>query len=452
VVVDDRGLSGYRTRRCTRVRLGRRADTVVPVQCLAMPLWRQPDFVKLWGGQTVSLLGTQVTGLALSLTAAVLLRATPAEMGLIGSLNVLPFVFFGLPAGLLVDRVRRRPLMIAADLGRAVLLASVPVAFVLGRLSIPQLYVVSFGMGALSVAFRVAYGSYLPSVVSREDLADGNAKLALAEAIARVGGPGLAGALVQLLSAPIAILVDSASFLVSVASLRAIRAREDSPRTTEGGGAWRELREGLHAVFGQHLLRPLFFGTTLGNVADGVVFQSGVVVLFFTRELHLEPATIGAVFAGLGIGGLLGALIASPARRALGLGSSILGCLGLWSVGYGGMAFIAPSPLAPLVAGLLLGAVGAINPIAGANVSTVRQSVTPRDLLGRVTAVANVGAATAITGGSFAGGLVADIIGLRPTLVIGGLLPLLGLICLLLSPVRRLRTLDTLQPLYMAAD
>jgi predicted MFS family arabinose efflux permease len=181
------------------------------------------------------------------------------------------------------------------------------------------------------------------------------------------------------------------------------------------------------------------------------VFQSGVVVLFLTRELQLNAATIGAVFAGLGVGGLVGAVVASPARHTLGLGVTILVCLGLWSVGYGGMAFIAPSPVAPLLAGMLLGAVGAINPVAGANVSTVRQSVTPHDLLGRVTAVASVGTATAITAGSFAGGIVADTIGLRPTLVIGGLLPFLGLLLLLISPVRRLRTLDGLEPGYAGA-
>ena len=417
-----------------------------------MRLWRQPDFLKLWAGQTISLLGTQVTGLALALTAAVLLHATPAEMGLIGSLNVLPFVLFGLPAGLWVDRVRRRPLLIATDIGRAILLASVPLAAVADRLGIPQLDVVSFGMGALSVVFRIAYGSYLPSVVSKADLADGNAKLALAEAIARVGGPGLAGALVQLLTAPLAILVDCATFLVSAASLRAIRTHEEPPLVTHGRGALSQLRDGFQAVFGHALLRPLFVGTTLGNVADGVVFQSGVVVLFLTRELRLEPAILGAVFAGLGIGGLIGALLAWPARRALGLGTTILACLGLWSAGYGGMAFIAQSPLAPVLAAMLLGAVGAINPIAGANISTVRQSVTPHQLLGRVTAIANVGAATAITAGSFAGGIVADNIGLRPTLVVGGLLPLLGLTWLLLSPVRGLRTLEALESQYEAAD
>jgi MFS family permease len=408
-----------------------------------MQLWRQPDFLKLWAGQAVSLLGTQVTGLAISLTAAIVLQATASQMGLVGFLNVLPFVLFGLPAGLWVDRVRRRPVMIATDIARAALLVSIPLAALVGRLSMIQLYVVSFGMGALSVLFRVAYASILPSVVSRSDLADGNAKLALAEAVARVAGPGLAGGLVQVFTAPFAIIVDSASFVVSAVSLRAMRAREEVRyRTPAGGGAWPELREGFSGVLGHPLLRPLFVGTTLGNVADGLVFQSGVLVLFFTRELSLQPAVLGGVFAGLGIDGVIGAALTGPATRALGIGTTILGCLGLWSVGYGGLAFVNASPLAPVLAAMLLGAVGAINPIAGANISTVRQMVTPDHLLGRVTSVVSVGSATALTAGSLAGGLLGDSVGLRPALLLGGLLPLLGLGWVMLSPVRKLRRLD----------
>ncbi|MDQ6669605.1 MAG: MFS transporter [Chloroflexota bacterium] len=246
---------------------------------------------------------------------------------------MLPFVLFGLPAGLWVDRVRRRPVLIATDIGRATLLATVPLAAVAGWLGMPQLYAVSFGMGALTVLFRVAYSSFLPSVVSRSDLADGNAKLALAEAVARVGGPGLAGGLIQLLAAPLAILVDCASFLVSAASLGAIRARENVAPVAGPRGVWAEVPAGFGGVFGQVLLRPLFVGTTLGNTADGLVFQSGLIVLFLTRELRLQPALLGAVFAGLGIGGLIGAVLAGPATRVLGLGATILTCLGLWSVG-----------------------------------------------------------------------------------------------------------------------
>ena len=409
------------------------------------PLLRQPDFLKVWTGQTISLLGSQVTSLALALTAAVALQATPAEMGLVGTLNVLPLVLFGLPAGVWVDRVQRRPLLIVTDLGRAALLASVPMAALAGRLSMPQLYVVSFGVGTLTALFRVAYGSFLPSVVSRTDLADANRRMALAEAVARVGGPGLAGALVQLLTAPLAILVDCLSFIISALAFGAIRARE-TPTTSKDRGIWPDLRAGFAGVFGHHLLRPLFVGSNLGNLGDGLAIQSGVAVLFMTRELRLEPAVLGGIFAGLGIGGLIGAALAAPVTRALGLGASILVSLGLWAAGYGGMALVADSSLAPIVLATLLGAIGAINPVAGANVSTIRQLVTPDRLLGRVTAVVNVGAMAALTTGSFLGGILAETLGLRPTLLLSGLLPLIGLAWLLVSPIRRLRQLDLLPP------
>jgi predicted MFS family arabinose efflux permease len=400
--------------------------------------------LKLWAGQAISLLGSQVTSLAVSLTAAILLDATPSEMGLIGTLNVLPLVLLGLPAGLAVDRMRRRPIMIATDIGRALLMLSVPLAAFAGRLSMPQLYVVSFGMGCLSAVFRVAYGSLLPSVVSRSDLADGNAKLALAEAVARVAGPGLAGELVQVLTAPYAILVDCASFVVSAVSLAAIQAREEVHPLSQRGAS-QQLREGFVGVLGHTLLRPLFFGTALGNIADGLVFQSGILILFMTRELRFEPAVIGGVIAGLGIGGLIGAVLAGPVTRGLGIGATILGCMALWSIGYGGMAFIADTPAAPVFATVLLGTIGAINPVAGANIATVRQTLTPHHLLGRVTSVVNVGSMAALTVGSFAGGLIADSLGLRPTLVLGGALPLIALVWLVVSPVRALRRLDLAQ-------
>lgn len=348
-----------------------------------MGLWRQRDFLKLWAGQTISLLGTQVTGVALALTAAVVLQATPAEMGVIGTLNVLPFVFFGLPAGVWVDRVQRRWVLIGA-------------------------------------------------------------KLALAEAIARVGGPSVAGVLVQLFTAPVAILVDCASYVVSACSLFTIAAREQPAHAAQTAGLRNQVGEGIQLVARHTLLRPLFIGTTLGNAADGLAFQSGAVVLLLTRELRLDAATIGAVFAGLAIGGLIGAALAGPLRQTVGLGATILGCLTLWSLGYGGLAFTTQSTSASVVAAILLGAFGAINPIAGANITTVRQIVTPHSLLGRVTAVGTVGSAAAIAAGSFFGGVLGDTIGLRPTLLISVLLPLLGVASVLLSPVRRLRRVEML--------
>jgi MFS family permease len=408
-----------------------------------MGLWRQPEFLKFWAGQAVSLLGTQVTELAIGLTAAVVLQASPLQMGVLGTLYSVPYVLFGLLAGVWVDRVRRRPLLIAADIGRAVLLVTVPVAAVMNQLSMGQLYVVAFGVGTLNVIFAVAYGSFLPSIVSRADLQEGNTKLALAEAISRVGGPGIAGILVQILTAPLAIIADAASFLVSAVSLTAVHAQESPPQADSHKGVWGEMKEGVAAVAKHPLLRPLLIGSNLGNLSDGVHFSSGVVLLFLTRELHFEPAVLGVVISGLGIGGLIGAVLNGPVTRKLGPGLTIVGSLGMWAFGGGGLAFVPDSPLAPLLVGGLLGVLGAINPIAGATVATLRQAVTPDRLLGRVTAVVRVAVWGSIAVGALVGGVLAERIGLRATLFLGGLLPLLGLLWLAASPIRGLRSLDS---------
>jgi MFS family permease len=367
------------------------------------------------------------------------LQASPVELGMLGMLQSVPFVLFGLAAGVWVDRLHRRPLLIGADVGRAILLGSVPLAAVMGWLSMPQLYLVSFGVGTLNVIFSVAYGSFLPSLVSRSELQEGNAKLALAEAISRVAGLSLGGTLVQLLTAPIAIVVDAASFVVSAGSVLAIRASERPPAPHERKHLLAEIAEGARATLGHSLLRPLMIGSNLGNLADGLLFGSNVALLYFSRELGFAPATIGLVLSGLGVGGLIGAALAGPATRQLGYAATILGSLLLWSVGFGGLALA----LQPLHAAVLLGLVGAINPVAGANISTLRQTVTPDRLLGRVTATTRVGVWASIALGSALGGVLAEQIGLRATVLLSGVLPLLGFVWVLASPIRRLRSLDS---------
>jgi MFS family permease len=411
-----------------------------------MGLWRQPDFLKLWAGQTISILGNGITLLALGLTAAVLVGASPIEMGVLGLLESVPFVLFGLPAGVWVDRVRRKPLLIGADLARAALLLTVPAAALMGVMSMPQLYVVGFALGTLNVLFTVAYGTFLPAVVERKDLQEGNAKLALGEAIGRVAGPGLAGALVQALTAPVAIAVDAASFVVSAVSIVAIRANDAEPAATTRRGLWPELREGVRGAIGHPLLRPLLVGSNLGNLGDGVLFGSNVVLLFLTRDLALEPAVIGVLLSALGVGGLVGAALAGPATRALGPGATIVWSLAVWALGFGGLAFVYESPWAPFLAAVLLGCVGMINPIAGANVSTLRQAVTPDRLLGRVTAVVRVGTWGSIALGSLLGGVLANEIGVRQTVLLSGVLPLVGFVWVALSPIRGLRSLDSSLP------
>jgi len=299
----------------------------------------------------------------------------------------------------------------------------------------------------LNVIFYVAYGSFLPSVVERIDLQEGNAKLALGEAIARVSGPGLAGVLVQVLSAPVAIAADALSFVLSAVSLIAIRATDAPPPTSNKVDMRAEIGEGIEAVTHNPILRPLLIGSNLGNLGDGVLFSSNVWLLFLTRDLGFEPATVGTVLSGLGIGGLIGAAVAGPLTRSLGPGMTIAGSLAVWAVGFGGLAFVYESPSAPLASAVLVGLVGTINPIAGANVSTLRQALTPDRLLGRVTAVVRVATWGSMAVGALVGGVLAESLGVRQTVLLSGVLPLIGFVWVALSPVRGLRRLDFAAPL-----
>src|SRR5215212_7981402 len=196
-------------------------------------LWRHHDFMRLWAGQTVSQFGSTITREALPYTAILVLGASPWQMGLLGAAGAAPLLLLGLFAGVWVDRVRRRPLMIAADIGRALLLLSVPIAYLLGSMRIEQLYVVAALTGVLTVFFNVAYQSALPGLVRREHLLDGTSKLGLSESVAEIGGPPLGGALVQLISGPITLLLDALSFVFSAFMLRRIQAAEPPPRPAE---------------------------------------------------------------------------------------------------------------------------------------------------------------------------------------------------------------------------
>ena len=209
-------------------------------------LWNNPDFVKLWLGQTVSQFGSGITGIALPLTAVLVLAATPAQMGILGALDGIAVLVIGLLAGVWVDRVRRRPLLIATDLGRAFLLSAIPLVALLGVLRIGQLYVVAALAGMLTVLFNVANPAFLPSLIPQESLVEGNSKLGMSDSLAEIGGPAVAGPLVQLISAPFAILFDALSFLFSACSLGLIRKQESPPREGEQRESlWSDLVDGL---------------------------------------------------------------------------------------------------------------------------------------------------------------------------------------------------------------
>ena len=241
-------------------------------------LWRHSDFLKLWSAETISQVGSQVTGLALPLVAIITLDVSAFEVALLGVIEFAPFILISLPAGVWVDRMPRRPILIVGDLGRAALLATIPIAYAVDALTIWQLYVVGFLFGVLTVFFDVAYQSYLPALVEREQLVDGNSKLEISRSGAQLAGPALAGILIQVLKAPLAILLDAISFLVSGLFVLAIRKREAVPDREPGRsplhGMRAELSEGVRYVFGHRYLRWIaastatfnFFGSMTGAI------------------------------------------------------------------------------------------------------------------------------------------------------------------------------------------
>jgi MFS family permease len=402
-------------------------------------LWRHSEFVKLWTGQTISQFGSQITVLALPLTAVLTLKANAFEMGILGAAEFVPFLLVGLFAGVWVDRMRRRPVLILADVGRTLLLGSIPLAALFGVLRMEQLYVVAFLVGIMTVFFDVAYQSYLPALVSREDLIEGNSKLEVSRSVAQIAGPGIAGALVQLVTAPIAIFLDALSFLVSVLSLLIINKPEPPPPPAHTRQSmWHEIGEGLGVVLRNPVLRSIAGCTATSNLFSQVMFA--VYVLYATRELHVDPGLLGLIFSIGSIGALLGALIAGRAAQQFGLGTTLIisillaGASAILVPLAGGSLFVVA---AMLIASFFVASVA--SPVYNINQVSLRQAITPDRVQGRMNATMRFIVWGTIPIGSLLGGALGSAIGLRPTLFVGAIGSLLPFLWLVLSPVRSLR-------------
>jgi Na+/melibiose symporter-like transporter len=404
-------------------------------------LWQNREFLRLWAAQTVSVFGSQVTTLALPLAAVLTLQATAAEMGVLQATQAVPALLFGLVAGAVVDRCRRRPVMVWTDVGRAIALGLIPLAAMTDLLTIELLFVVGFVVGTLSLFFDIAYFSFLPSVVLREQLVEGNSKLEVSRSAAQTAGPSLAGVLVQVLTAPLAIALDAVSFLVSALFLRSIHAPEAAPSPRQDRPSMlAEIREGLGFVVGNPILRALVAATATFNLGLGLLLT--VYILYLTRILGLSPALIGVIFAFTGPGFLVGALLAGYAAKRLGVGPAIIAATGLGSASL----LVIPltsgpaSAVVPLLAGanLLYGAMGQIAMI---NHLSLRQHMTPAPLLGRTNATMRFISWSAAPLAGLAGGAAGEAIGLRPAMFLGALITILAVVWLALSPVRGLREL-----------
>jgi MFS family permease len=409
-------------------------------------LWRSRDFRLLWAGQSVSELGSQITVLAIPLVAIDGLHAGPLAIGTLTAMSTLPFLLVGLPAGAWVDRLRRRPVLIAADVGRAIVLATIPAAWALSALTLAQLYVVALVSGVLTVFFDVAYQSYLPVLVARDRLVEGNGKLAATQSGAQVAGPAAAGALVGAVGAAWAVLADAATFVVSFVSLIAIRAPEEAPvrRKGDDGSTLRaEIAEGLRFVWHEPRIRSVAGATGTSNFFS--TMAAAVILLFLRREIHLTAGHIG-VLLGLGsTGGVLGAVLAGRLAARIGVGPTILSTIAV--AGLGALAYplvTAASADVLVVAGGLLSSAGAV--AYNINQVSLRQALCPLPLQGRMNASVRFLVWGTMPLGGLAGGLVGSTLGLRPALWAAGIGEMTAFLWVLFSPVPSVRTIPDQEP------
>lgn len=405
-------------------------------------LWRHRDFMKLWSAQTISLIGSQVTVLALPLTAILLLRASAQEVGLLTAAGYLPFLLLGLPAGVWVDRLRRRPLLILTDLGRAILLLAIPTLYALDGLHLWMLYPIAFCNGVLTLFFDVAFQSYLPSLVPRDRLAEGNTKLEVSFSGAQLAGPSLGGVLVQLLTAPFAILADAFSYLLSAALILAVRHAEPPPAREVGAGAGlvEQIREGLRCVLDNKLLRPIALTTGIGNLFDIYGMVAAILALYAVSELQLSPIGLGALLAVANAGAVLGAAVSGRLMNRFGIGPMLAGSSVVPGLSVLLLPLATPATAVPVLA-IALGLAGFAIAVFNVGQITLRQTVTPDAMQGRMNATIRFLIWGTIPIGAFLGGLLGGTIGLRATFVVAGIGSTLSSLPILLSSVRSLRHL-----------
>lgn len=402
-------------------------------------LWRHPDFLKLWTAQSISELGSQVSQLAIPWVAAVVLHVSPFVFSLLATLGFLPFIIFALPAGVWVDRLRRRPILIFGDSARAVLLATIPIAYAFGALTVWQLLTVQFLIGICTVFFDVAYQSYLPFLVEREHLIEGNSKLQLTVSVAQVAGPSLSGTLISAITAPYAIVADAISYIVSTAFMVPIRKPEVLPERTADTprpAMMPELKEGVKWVVQNRYLRPIAACTGSSNFFGQIAFT--VFILYAVRVLHLSAIQVGVSFAGGSVGAIIGALVIDRVQRGIGVGSAIVANAVLFSLGGLALPLAPKSAAVPIfIAGFFVLSFGSV----AYNITQIslRQAITPERLQGRMNAATRWIIWGTIPLGNLAGGGLATAFGLRSALWIGVVGGLFTFLFVALSPVRSIR-------------
>ena len=409
------------------------------------PLWQQRDFVKIWSAATVSTLGSQITIIAIPFIALTMLGANVLQVSLLVAVEMLPFLLFTLPAGAWLDRVLRRPVLIAADIGRGVVLISIPVAYVAGALTIWQLYAVAFATGTLTAFFDVADQSYLPSILDRDDLVGGNADLQISYSVAQIGGPMLGGNLIGIVAAPFAIAFDALSFFISGAFINAVRRPEARPerRLDETGrpvSMHREIAEGLRYVLGNRYLRPIAACTGVSNLFAAALF--GVFPVLIWQDLKLPPAFYGTVMGAASLGFLAGAVLSSRLPNMIGLGRTIVASAAIGSPAFLLMT-LTPASLSlaavTLFAGWFLAGMSQV--VYNVAQISLRQAITPPEMQSRMNATMRFIVWGTIPIGSVMGGIVATVMPVRAALILAAVASFTSVVPVLASPLRSLRAI-----------
>jgi len=397
--------------------------------------FQQRDFRRLWASQAISQVGSRITRDGVPLTAVLLLAATPFQMGLLAAAGSGSVLIFSLAAGVIADRLRRRPLMVATDVARALLLTTVPLAAAFGALTFPQLLAVSVVAGLLTVQFDVAYQSYLPTLVPRDNLFDSNRRLMISAAAAEILGPGITGVLVQAITAPVAILFDACSFVVSAVSVWLIRTPEPMPVPTQHDSLWAEASEGARTIVRHPALRALALRSITAYFSFGIFFT--LYMLYAIRTLHMSTSVLGFTIALGGAGALLGAWLSKrlaifPAENTF-LGVSLIQAVAQLLVPF---AAAVPRYAVVCMCGAQLVGDAAFT-VYAVNETTLRQSLAGERVLGRVNGAMQLASGGILPIGALAGGVLAGRIGIPGTLWVGAAGVLVS--CVFLLPIRRNR-------------
>ena len=411
-------------------------------------LLRDRVYRRLWLSILISSFGSQITMLALPLTAAVLLHATPTQMGLLTAMELAPFALFSLPSGVWLDRVRKLPVYIAGEGLIALALASVPIAWWLGWLGMPYLYAVGFFIGCIFVTAGTAAQIVLTQVVPRPRLVEAHAKNALASSAAEVAGPGVAGALIRLVGAPVALLADALLLLASVLILRGLHVQEPA-QPSEPPPFWPALKQGLRFVWSQRLLVTLALLVGAWQLCHHAAMV--VQILFATRELGLNERQVGLCYIGLGVGTVLASAVGHRLSRAIGTGPCLLLGFAVCGLGWLQLAIAPASSWGVVSFVFMLVCFGAGAVLTFINFLALRQAVTPAPLLGRMTSTMRWLIMLPAAPGALLGGVLGEHLGLRWALAAGGAgAALLAVAGWKLTLLRRQRELP--EPVPVAAE